>query len=71
MSDVHDVGQVSREYVCEIDARATESILPSNELILISMSSSCLRWLANWDVVARYAKLPIPKAIIPPHPSTS
>ena len=43
MSDVHDVGQVSREYVCEIDARATESILPSKELILISMSSSCLR----------------------------
>ena len=71
MSDVHDVGQVSREYVCEIDARATESILPSKELILISISSNCLRLLANWDVVARYAKLPIPKAIIPPHPSTS
>ena len=47
MSEVQDVGQVSREYVCEIDARATESILPSKELILISISSSCLRLLAN------------------------
>ena len=71
MSDVQDEGQVSREYVVWIASRATESILPSKELILPSISSSCLRWLANWDVVARYAKLPIPKAMIPPHPRTN